>query len=85
MATHHPRRHGQEVRTVVPRYGSACNQPEVRLVDERRGLETMADALACQAASSDAAKLVVDDGIRRSRAPWSPSRQSWSSAVTFVW
>ena len=61
-AAHHLRGHAEEVRAVLPLHLRLVNEPHVRLVDERRGLQGVADALAPQVARRELAKLAVDDG-----------------------
>jgi hypothetical protein len=58
---HHPRRHGQEVRAVVPLDGGPVDQANERLVDERGRLEAMPHALSGHAAVRDSMEFVMDE------------------------
>ena len=60
-AAHHARGHGEEMRAVVPRDRLPVDQADVGLVDERRRLEAVPDALARHAASRDPVELVMDE------------------------
>ena len=57
------------------------DQPQVRLVDERGGLERVVGPLRTQVRGRQALELAVDGGISRSRASRSPPLQSFRSAV----
>jgi len=54
--------HGQEMRPILPRNLVGINQPDVGLVDERRGLKTMAGSLPCEASSGDQVEFPVNAG-----------------------
>jgi hypothetical protein len=45
-APHHLRSHTEELRAVVPLGAALVDEPEIRLVDERRGLERVLLSLA---------------------------------------
>ena len=60
-AAHHLRGHAEEVRAVLPAHLRLVDEPEVRLVDEGRGLEGVADALAPQVAGGEPPQLRVDE------------------------
>ena len=57
---HQSRRHREKVRTVLPLDALDVDEPQVRLVHESRGLQTVPEALAGHAPSSDALQLAVD-------------------------
>ena len=52
---------GEEVGAALPRHVLRVHQPEVRLVDERRGLERVTGALAPEVARRLEAQLLVDE------------------------
>ena len=56
---HLSRRHRQEVLAVLPLHALRVDQPEIGLVDERRGLQAVPGALAGQAVTRDAMELGV--------------------------
>ena len=60
-APHDPRRHGQEMRAVVPLDRFSVNQADIGLVDERGRLETVTHALSGHAAARDLVELLVDE------------------------
>ena len=60
-AAHQPRGHREEVRAVLPRHVVRIDQPQIGLVDERRRLEAVPDALAGHAAPRDLVELVMDE------------------------
>ncbi len=61
-AAHHLRGDAEEVRAVLPLHLRLIHEPHVRLVDERGGLQRVADALLAQVARGEAPQLAVDDG-----------------------
>src|SRR5215207_9507907 len=60
-AAHHLRGDAEEVRAVLPLNLRLVYEAHVRLVDERSGLQGVADALAPQVARRELAQLAVDD------------------------
>jgi len=58
-APHDAGRDGEEVRAIVPRYGFRIDQSEIRLVDERRGLEGVIRTLVSDVPLRDSMKFVV--------------------------
>ena len=60
-APHDARRHREEVRAILPRDVLHVDQPQVRLVDQRRRLEAVARTLAGHAAAGDPVQLAVDE------------------------
>ena len=54
---HHAGSDRQEMRAVVSRHILRINQPQIRFVDQRRGLEAMAGTLSCHAPARDLVKL----------------------------
>ena len=61
-APHQPRRHREEVRAVLPAYVLDVQQPDVGLVHERCGLQTVAHPFAGHTAARNPMQLRVDDG-----------------------
>jgi hypothetical protein len=61
-APHQLRRYREEVRPVLPRHALQVHQPQVRLVDQRRGLQSVPAALAAHEVAGQAPKLFVNDG-----------------------
>jgi len=61
-AAHHLRGHGEEVVPALPVHPGDIDQPQVRLVDERGGLEGMVRALVAHVAVRDPSKFRVDKG-----------------------
>src|SRR5438128_242973 len=59
-AAHHASAHREEVRAVLPR-DVRVDEPEIRLVDERCGLQTVTRALARHAAPCDLVKFPMDE------------------------
>ena len=60
-AAHDSRGDGQEVRAVLPRHVVSGNQPQIRLVDERRRLQTVTDGLMTDVPPRDAMEFIVDE------------------------
>jgi hypothetical protein len=60
-APHQPRRHRQKVGAVLPVHLSDVDQPQIRLVDERRGLQGLAGSLAREASLRDSPQLTVHE------------------------
>ena len=60
-APHHLRRDAEEVRAVLPLDAPLADQLEVRLVDERRALQRVADRFSRQVPSRNRAQLLVDE------------------------
>ena len=58
---HHASRHGEEMRAIVPGHLRRVDEPDIRLVDERRRLEAVPRALARHAAPRDLVQLPVDE------------------------
>src|SRR5437867_2549960 len=58
-AAHQGSGDGEEVGSVPQRHMVGINQPEVGLVDQRRGLQRMARPFACHVAVREPAKLIV--------------------------
>ena len=62
---HRVRRDGAEVRAVLPALRPILQQPQIRLVDERRRLQRLPGTLAAQIARRQAPQLLVDDRQQR--------------------
>jgi hypothetical protein len=58
---HEPRRHGQEVRPVLPVHLPDVHQPQIGLVHERRGLQALRGSLVAQTPARNLAQLVVHE------------------------
>ena len=54
---HHASGYRQEMRAVVPRHVFGINEPQIRFVDQRRGLKAMPSTLSCHASSRELVKL----------------------------
>jgi hypothetical protein len=61
-AAHHLRGDAEEVCAVLPLHLRLVDEPHVGFVDERRGLQGVADALLAQVARRQPPQLAVDDG-----------------------
>jgi len=61
-APHQPRRHREEVRAVLPAHVLDVEQTDGGLVDERRGLQTVADPFAGHTAARTPMQFRVNDG-----------------------
>ena len=59
-AAHHTGRHREEMRAILPLHVTDIDELEVRLVDERGGLEGVPVSLVPHVAPGDAAKLRMD-------------------------
>ena len=57
-AAHQARRHGEEVRAVLPAHAVQVHQPQVRLVDEGRGLQRVACAFLAHVPLRQAVQLL---------------------------
>ena len=79
-APHDARRHGEEVRAIVPGNGFPVDQPDVRLVDEGRGLEAVARRSPAMQRRAIRCSSACTSGISRSRASASPWPHFSSSA-----
>ena len=80
-APHHAGSHGEEVGPILPGHGFAVDQPDVRLVDERGGLQAMADSLARHAAPGNPVELAMDERnqpLDRGRIALSPFQEQAS-------
>src|SRR5205085_11063314 len=53
---------GKEVRAVARTHPRVVDEPEIRLVDERRGLESIAGALAPHLSVCQASQFLIDQG-----------------------
>ena len=60
-APHHPRRHGEEVRTVLPADLLNVDQPQIGLVHQRRRLKAVAGALSGHEMPGDAVEFTVHE------------------------
>ena len=60
-APHNASGYREEMRAVMPLNGLPVNQPDICLVDERRRLETVPDALSRHTASRDPVELLIDE------------------------
>ena len=60
-ATHDASGHREEMRAVVPRDGLRVDQPEIRLVDERRRLKAVTRALVPYVPPRDLMELSMDE------------------------
>ena len=60
-AAHHASRNRHEVCAIVPCDSVAIDQPQIRLVDERRRLKALRRTFARQAAACDPVELFVDE------------------------
>ena len=60
-APHHASGHREEMRAVLPLDVFGVDQPQIRLVDERRRLKAVPGTLSCHAASRDLVELPVDE------------------------
>ena len=60
-APHDARCHGQEVSPILPLHALDFDEPEVGLVHERRGLNSLAGALVPHGALRDALQLFVNE------------------------
>ena len=58
-APHDASGHGEEMRAIVPRHGFRINQPEIRLVDERCGLQAVIRTLMPDVPLRDSMQLCV--------------------------
>jgi len=75
---HDTGRHGQKMCAILPRDGFRVDQPEIGLVDERRGLKAVVDPLAPDVALRDAMQLLVnqrDEALQRILVSLSPFEQ----------
>ena len=61
-ASHHLRRHREEMRAVLPRDTLRANQADICLVDERRGLQSMVATLAPQIRRCSPPQFAIHDG-----------------------
>jgi hypothetical protein len=59
--SHELRRNGEEVGAVSPPHPFVVDQPEVSLVDQGRGLQTVVRAFPVQVVSRESAQFVVYD------------------------
>ena len=64
-APHHRRRHREEVGAVAPLEAIDIDQPQIRFVDERRGLQRVAGAFGPHVVVRKAVQLVVHDRDER--------------------
>ena len=60
-APHEARGHREEVHAILPLDLLDFDQPEIRLVDERRGLKRMPDAFVAHVAPRDTAQFLMDE------------------------
>ena len=60
-ASHHPRRDREEVRAVLPLHLVGGGQPQIDLLDERRGLECVMWAFAAHVSPRQQAQLVMHE------------------------
>ena len=60
-APHHPRRHRKKMPAVLPRDSVCIDQPDIRLVHQRRRLEAVAGTFPRHAAPRDSIKLLMDE------------------------
>ena len=67
--THHPGRDGQEVRTVLESGLPRVNQLEIGLMDECRRIQASIRSLPTEAAASQPAEPVVDEGHETIQSP----------------
>jgi hypothetical protein len=58
---HHTSGDGEEVRAIVPCHGFRIDQPEIRLVDERRGLQAVIRPLVPDVPLRDSMELCVNE------------------------
>jgi hypothetical protein len=58
--THHPRGQRKEVCPVMRGHGVCPHQPEIGLMDKRRGLQGVVRRVCSEASPGDPAELVVD-------------------------
>ena len=79
---HQPRRHGQEVRTVLPTDVLPVHQADERFVHQGSRLKHMAGTLAPEVPASKLAKLRVDERYELVEGGLFPSRQATRSWVT---
>src|SRR6185503_16329090 len=59
---HDLRRHGKEMRPVLPLNPGEINQPHIGLIDQRGGLQAVTVTLTSEVPAREAPELVVDDG-----------------------
>ena len=57
---HQPRRHGEEMRAVLPPHLSQLDQSQVRLVHERRRLQGVTASLTFHVTGGEPAQLLID-------------------------
>ena len=81
-APHHDGGHADELRAVLPVHLPLIDEPQVRLVDERGGLERVVGPLAAQVQAANRRSSSYTSGRIASRARSSPSVQSSSNRVT---
>ena len=67
--THHPGRDGQEVRTVLESGLPRVNQLEIGLMDKGRRIQASIRRLPTEAAASQSAEPVVDEGHKTIESP----------------
>ena len=67
--THHPGRDGQEVRTVLESGLPRVNQLEIGLMDKGRRIQASVRRLPTEAAASQPAEPVVDEGHKTIQSP----------------
>ena len=79
-AAHDPSRDGQEMRAILPLDVFPFDQPEIRLVDEHRGLEAVIRALSRHATPRNPVQFLVDErnqsleGARVAPSPFAEER-----------
>jgi hypothetical protein len=59
-APHQLRRHREEMRAILPPHLARINQPQIGLVDQRRGLQRVARLLAVHVVSGQSAQLFIN-------------------------
>ena len=75
---HDPRGHREKVKAVLPVHPPCVDEPEVRLVHERRRLEALCDTIATEASTGNLAQFVMhqrDEARQRVFVSASPRKQ----------